>query len=77
MQTRGYPVADFDQRAADLSVEHTEVIKHYRAARAIVDKNGQREISTEELRQAMVHYRTLFVELVEVEEIKRKEHIPA
>jgi hypothetical protein len=77
MQTRGYPVVDFEQRAADLSVEHADVVKHYRAARAIVDKNGQHEISTEELRQAMVHYRTLFAELVEVEEIQSKEAIPA
>lgn len=77
MQTRGYPVAEFEQRAADLSVGHADVVKHYRAARAIVNKNGQYEITTEELRQAMVHYRTLFAELVEVEDVEHKEAISA
>ncbi len=77
MQTRGYPMADFDQRLADLSVEHAEVIKNYRAARAIAQKNKQGEASTEELRQAMVHYRVLFAELVGAPDIQKKEAVAA
>lgn len=77
MQTRGYPMVDFDQRMADLSVEHAEVIKNYRAARAIAQKNKQGEASTEELRQAMVHYRGLFAELVGAPDIQKKEAVAA
>jgi hypothetical protein len=62
MRDRGYPVEDFDQQAADVSVDHPEVVDHYRRAHAI---HGQRRASTEDLRQAMVHYRALFSELLE------------
>jgi len=62
MRDRGYPVEDFDQQAADVSVDHPDVVDHYRQAHAI---HGRRRASTEDLRQAMVHYRALFAELLE------------
>jgi hypothetical protein len=66
MQTRGYPVADFDQRAADISVDHPRVVENYRSAHTIALKLGKGETSTEELRTAMIYYRALFDELVQV-----------
>jgi hypothetical protein len=68
MGARGYPVDDFDQRIADLSVDHAAVIQHYRAAHALHEANQQGREDTEELRQAMVHYRALFAELLGVPE---------
>jgi hypothetical protein len=68
MQTRGYPVGDFDQRAADISVDHPNVVTNYRAGREIAARNKSGEATTEDLRQAMMHYRSLFGELTEVEE---------
>jgi hypothetical protein len=65
MSARGYPVESFEQRAADLSVDHAAVIQHYRAARAIADANHTGRASTEDLRQAMVHYRVLFGDLLQ------------
>jgi hypothetical protein len=65
MRERGYPMEDFDQRAADVSVDHPNVTENYRAAHATSLANDQGEASTEDLRQAMVHYRALFVELLE------------
>jgi hypothetical protein len=65
MRDRGYPVDDFEQRAADISVDHPQVVDDYRAAHAIADANDRSEASTEELRQALVHYRSLFEELLE------------
>ena len=65
MRDRGYPVDDFDQRAADLSVDHPQVVDDYRAAHAIAARNERSEASTEDLRQALVHYRSLFEELLE------------
>jgi hypothetical protein len=65
MRDRGYPVDDFDQRAADLSVDHPQVVDDYRAAHAIAVRNDRSEASTEDLRQALVHYRSLFEELLE------------
>jgi hypothetical protein len=64
MSTRGYPVSDFEQRAADISVDHPSVLKNYRTAHEIAVRHRKGEASTEDLRQAMVHYRTLFEELV-------------
>jgi len=64
MERRGYPVADFDTRAADVSVSHPEVVSEYRDARAIAVRNADGGASTEELRQAMLHYRALFSELL-------------
>jgi hypothetical protein len=65
MRERGYPVDDFEQRAADLSVDHPEVISNYRAAHGISIANERGKASTEDLRTAMVHYRELFTELLE------------
>jgi predicted nucleic acid-binding protein len=68
MRERGYPVSDFDQRAADVSVDHPEVVSNYRAAHGISIANERGKATTEDLRTAMVHYRALFVELLEQEE---------
>jgi len=65
MQTRGYPVGDFEQRAADVSVDHPDVVSNYRAAREIALRNNAGNATTEDIRQAMVHYRSLFEELLE------------
>jgi len=65
MQARGYPMVDFEQRSADISVDHPHVVSHYRAARDIALANRQGRTSTEDLRQALVHYRALFDELLE------------
>ena len=68
MHARGYPLGDFDQRAADISVDHPRVVANYRAAREITRRHGQGEASTEDLRQAFVHYRSLFEDLLEVKD---------
>jgi hypothetical protein len=64
MSTRGYPVQDFEQRAADLSVDHPVVVQHYHAAHGIALRHKKDQATTEDLRRAMIHYRTLFEELV-------------
>jgi phage terminase Nu1 subunit (DNA packaging protein) len=64
LQARGYPVSDFDQRAADISIKYPAVVTNYRAAREITVKNEQKLADTEELRQAFIHYRSLFEELL-------------
>jgi len=66
MAKRGYPMGDFEHRAADISVDHPEVVSNYRAARAIALRDQRGETTTEELRKAVVHYRALFEELLEV-----------
>jgi hypothetical protein len=71
MSTRGYPVSDFEQRAADISVDHPLVLENYRAAHKCAVRQAQGQASTEELRQAMIHYRTLFEELVGEPELAR------
>lgn len=65
MQARGYPVSDFDQRAADISVDHPRVVDNYRAAHDIVRRQNQGEATTEDLRSALIYYRSLFDELLE------------
>lgn len=67
LRERGYPMDDFEQRAADISVDHADVVENYRAAHGISLANDQDRASTEDLRQAMVHYRTLFERLLERE----------
>ena len=62
MRDRGYPVEDFEQQAADVSVDHPTVVEHYRKAHAI---HSRSRASTEDLREAMLHYRALFAELLE------------
>jgi len=68
MQVRGYPVGDFEQRAADISVDHPGVVDNYRTAHRLALKSERSGAETEELRQAMVHYRALFEDLLETEQ---------
>jgi hypothetical protein len=70
MRERGYPVADFDQRVDDISVDHPHVVQNYRAARDIVLQHQRGEATTEDLRRALVHYRALFDELLEIQEVR-------
>ena len=65
MSARGYPLGDFEQRVADISVDHPDVVMNYRAAREIALTHARGQASTEDLRQAMVHYRALFNDLLE------------
>jgi hypothetical protein len=69
MQLRAYPVSDFDQRAADISINYPDLVTNYRAAREIAIKNKAHQADTEELRQAMIYYRSLFEELLGTESV--------
>jgi hypothetical protein len=71
MLKRGYPMGDFERRAADISVDHPAVVEHYRAAQAIAARDERGEADTEELRKAVVHYRVLFDEMLEVGQAKQ------
>ena len=73
MLKRGYPMGDFERRAADISVDHPAVVENYRAAQAIAARDERGEADTEELRKAVVHYRTLFDELLGERPAKRVE----
>ena len=75
MAARGYPVGDFEQRVADVSVDHADVVMNYRAAREIALQHAEGKATTEDLRQAMVHYRALFRDLLETvkDEIREPE----
>ncbi len=64
MQTRGYPMGDFEQRAADISVDHPSVVDNYRQAHEIARRQAEGQAGTEDLRQAMVFYRSLFEDLL-------------
>lgn len=64
MKERGYPVEDDDQAMADLSVEHAETVGHFRAAKQITQNAAAADVATEDLRQALVHYRALFADLL-------------
>lgn len=66
LKARGYPIGDFDQRAADISVNHPRLVEYYRSAHGVAVRVGTEEASTEELRNAMIQYRSLFDELIEV-----------
>jgi hypothetical protein len=66
MMVRGYPMGDFERRAADISVDHAAVVDHYRAAHAIAVRDDSGAGATEDMRQAVVHYRALFDDLLEV-----------
>jgi len=65
MHARGYPLGEFEQRIEDISVDHPDVVMNYRAAREIAQAHARGQASTEDLRQAMVHYRALFDDLLE------------
>jgi hypothetical protein len=69
MQMRAYPVSDFEQRAADVSVNYPALVSNYRAAREIATKNAAHQANTEELRQAVIYYRSLFDELLKTETV--------
>ncbi len=70
MRARGYPIDDFDQRAADISVDHPTVVENYRAAHRICVSQRDGEIGTEQQRQALVHYRALFAKLLDTDKDK-------
>jgi hypothetical protein len=65
MAARGYPMSDFEQRAADISVGHAAVVDHYRAAHAIALRHRAGQATTEDLRNAFIHYRALFTDLLQ------------
>lgn len=73
MRARGYPVGDFEQRVADISVDHPAVVENYRMAHNIALRHNRGEASTEDLRKAMVHYRSLFDDLLADPQPTRKE----
>ena len=75
MKTRGYPVSDFDQRAADISVDHPKVVENYRSAHDIALRLEKHNATTEDLRAAMIHYRSLFEELVQVPAIVERKAV--
>jgi hypothetical protein len=76
MMVRGYPMGDFERRAADISVDHAAVVDHYRAAHAIAVRDESGAGETEDLRKAVVHYRALFDELLEVAPEPRRARQP-
>jgi hypothetical protein len=65
MVARGYPISDFEQRAADISVNYPALVQNYRSAREITWRHAQGQSSTEDLRQSMVYFRSLFDELLD------------
>jgi hypothetical protein len=65
MRDRGYPTDDFEQRAADVSVDHPQVVENYRAANTISERVDSDQASTEDMRQGLVYYRSLFAELLD------------
>jgi hypothetical protein len=75
MKVRGYPLSDFAQRADDISVDHPGVLENYRSAHELALRVGKNEATTEELRSAMIHYRSLFDELVQVPAIVEKKEV--
>jgi LPXTG-motif cell wall-anchored protein len=76
MLARGYPMADFDQQAGIVSVDHPNVVHHYREAHAIALRDQRGEADTEALRQAIVHYRALFADLLEVAPARTERAMP-
>jgi hypothetical protein len=77
MTKRGYPMGDFERRAADISVHHPTVVDNYRAAQAIALRAARGEASTEDLRKAVVHYRALFEDLLEAGSVRKGPPIEA
>jgi hypothetical protein len=75
MKARGYPLSDFDQRAADISVDHPRVVENYRSAHGIALRVGKDQATTEDLRTAMIHYRSLFEDLVQVPIVIEKKEV--
>jgi hypothetical protein len=77
MLKRGFPMGDFERRAADISVDHPVVVENYRAAQRIAERAARNEANTEELRNAVVHYRAIFNELLEVSDVRPDTATPA
>ena len=75
MQFRGYPMADFEQRAADISVHYPRVVDNYRAAHEVALRHQRGEATTEDLRNSMIYYRTLFDELLETNSVRVKREV--
>jgi hypothetical protein len=75
MQFRGYPVTDFEQRAADISVHYPRVVDNYRAAHEVALRHQRGEATTEDLRNSMIYYRTLFDELLETNSVRVKREV--
>jgi hypothetical protein len=75
MQARGYPVTDFEQRAADVSVSYPKVVDNYRAARLIALRHRQGQATTEDLRNAIIYYRSLFDELLQTDPIGQRREV--
>jgi hypothetical protein len=75
MRERGYPIADFEQRAADISVDHPQVVEEYRAAHEVAERAAAGEATTEDLRVAMVHYRALFDDLLKSDDDSAQQSI--
>ncbi len=73
MESRGYPMSDFDQRAADISVDHPQVVANYRAAHEIALRHRRGQASTEDLRNALIYYRSLFNELLQTKSSDERE----
>lgn len=72
MSARGYPQSDFEQRVDDISVDHPDVVMNYRATREIAERQKIGKATTEDLRQAIVHYRELFRDLLETSEVRQQ-----
>ena len=77
MRERGYPMVDFEQRAADISVDHPQIVEEYRAAHDIAERHAAGGVETEDLRQGMVHYRALFQDLLETDSAAPEPEPPA
>jgi hypothetical protein len=75
MKDRGYPVDDFEQRAADISVEHPELVEKYRTAHGVAQKSEQGRASTEELRHSVRHYRAVFAELLGDDDVENVDEV--
>jgi hypothetical protein len=73
MQARGYPMSDFEQRTADISVDHPRVVDNYRAAHEIALRHRRGEATTEDMRNALIYYRSLFDELLQTQSIEHRE----
>lgn len=76
MAVRGYPMGNFERSAADVSVDHPQVVANYRAARSIALRHKSGQATTEDLRKAVVHYRALFDDLLEVNAVEQGDTVP-
>jgi hypothetical protein len=76
LRARGYPVSDFEHNAEDISVDYPRMVETYRSAHSIAVLSARGEASTEELRNAMIHYRTMFDELVKADVDTKTRTVP-